>query len=42
MRNVVLVVEDEPFARLLGVDLLEQAGFACFAGVQRGRSVVVA
>ncbi len=28
MQNVVLVVEDEPFARLLGVDLLEQAGFA--------------
>jgi CheY-like chemotaxis protein len=27
MRNVVLVVEDEPFVRLFGVDLLEQAGF---------------
>ncbi|HUB64436.1 MAG TPA: response regulator [Methylocella sp.] len=26
-RNVVLVVEDEPFVRLLGVDLLEEAGF---------------
>jgi CheY-like chemotaxis protein len=28
IRNVVLVVEDEPFVRLLGVDLLEEAGFA--------------
>jgi CheY-like chemotaxis protein len=27
-RNVVLVVEDEPFVRLFGADLLEQAGFA--------------
>ncbi len=27
MRSVVLVVEDEPFVRLFGVDLLEQAGF---------------
>jgi two-component system, response regulator PdtaR len=27
-RNVVLVVEDEPFVRVLGVDLLEEAGFA--------------
>lgn len=26
-RNVVLVVEDEPFVRLFGADLLEQAGF---------------
>jgi CheY-like chemotaxis protein len=26
-RNVVLVVEDEPFVRLFGVDLLEEAGF---------------
>jgi CheY-like chemotaxis protein len=26
-RNVVLVVEDEPFVRLYGADLLEQAGF---------------
>jgi CheY-like chemotaxis protein len=26
-RNVVLVVEDEPFVRLFGVDLLEEAGY---------------
>lgn len=26
-RTVVLVVEDEPFVRLLGADLLEEAGF---------------
>ena len=26
-RSVVLVVEDEPFLRLMGVDLLEEAGF---------------
>jgi two-component system, response regulator PdtaR len=26
-RDVVLVVEDEPFVRLLGVDVLEEAGF---------------
>ena len=26
-RNVVLVVEDEPFVRMFGADLLEEAGF---------------
>jgi CheY-like chemotaxis protein len=35
-RTTVLIVEDEPFVRLFGADLLEQAGFdvlqACDAG----------
>lgn len=33
MPAVVLVVEDEPFVRLMGVDLLEQAGFEVLQAV---------
>ena len=26
-RKIVLIIEDEPFVRMLGADLLEEAGF---------------
>src|SRR5664279_1506382 len=40
-RDVVLVVEDEPFVRLMGVDILEEAGFDVLQASNAGEALLL-
>jgi len=39
LRKAVLVVEDEPFTRLMAVDVLERAGFAVLEATNAGEAL---
>jgi two-component system, response regulator PdtaR len=40
-RNVVLIVEDEPFTRLMAADVLEKAGFSVLEATNAGEALTI-